>query len=237
MPEEVFSKKIVILANSRKLSGRCIAGVEVEEVSKGLWVPTPGKEWVRPVNAETETGEVNRRDRCYEDRKEPELLDVVEVCLLDHAPKDHQKENWHIDREYYWAKIGDFAKDNLRGLTEVSHLWFTRTPSSYHGENDRIALDDIPSVRDSLRLIYVRDLRYLVHTPGEYFGSDKRKVRAIFTYRRKRYNLNVTDPLVEQEYLVQDDATYRVGSAYITVSLSEPYNGHVYKLAAAVITV
>lgn len=245
MSEEVLTKDILILANSRKENGRCVAGITVEKVGGRLWRPAYGNEWVRPVSTGSSTGELTIEDRCYPDRSEPELLDVVEIGLKERRPKNHQTENWLMDGDYDWVKRGEFTMEGLCDIKNSDPLWLGRSSrrsrwrsKGYDDKNDRISLDDIASVKDSLRLIRVKELTYRVYTfSDESHGSERRRVRAVFTHRRKTYDISVTDPSVEQEYLEQTDGSYKIGSAYVTVSLGEPFEGDVYRVAAAIIEI
>jgi hypothetical protein len=74
-------KRIVCLANSRKLNGRCLAGKEFGGTGVGAWV--------RPVGAR-EHGEVSEYERQYEDGSDPRVLDVIDVPLIGPQPKDFQ---------------------------------------------------------------------------------------------------------------------------------------------------
>jgi hypothetical protein len=69
---------IVCLANSRKLSGRCLAGK----------VPETGV-WFRPVSARPDAA-INLGERRYDDGSEPGLLDVVDVPFTVARPSPFQ---------------------------------------------------------------------------------------------------------------------------------------------------
>lgn len=75
------AKRIVCLANSRKLSGRCVAGREL--------IGDRPATWIRPVSAR-EHQEVSEYERQYKDGSDPKLLDVVDIPLLEHRPGDYQ---------------------------------------------------------------------------------------------------------------------------------------------------
>ena len=92
------SKRIVCLANSRKMGGRCVAGKEVLPDGR------PGK-WVRPVSPRENDG-VSEDERQYEDGTEPRVLDVIDLPILQARPRDYQQENWLLDPDHYWERIG-----------------------------------------------------------------------------------------------------------------------------------
>ena len=97
MAQSVNVKRIVCLANSRKLNGRCVAGKEIlEDGNIGRWV--------RPVSAR-KSEEVSEYERQYEDGGEPRVLDVIDVPLLSARPKNYQQENWLLDPDRYWERV------------------------------------------------------------------------------------------------------------------------------------
>ena len=221
------SKRIVCLANSRKLAGRCIAGREWSE-ARGA-----GR-WVRPVSARAGR-EVSEHERQYEDGSDPRVLDIVNVPVLKPMPEDWQTENWLLDPEYYWGKEGTYSWFDLPRLVDpVTPLWLDGY-STYHGRNDKIPIESIASLSSSLRLIHVGRLELEVFSPGEAFGNPKRRVQGRFSHAGKGYALWVTDPGYERKYLAKLDGAYEIGECYLTVSLGEPYEGACYKLIAAII--
>jgi hypothetical protein len=218
-------KRIVCLANSRKLNGRCIAGKELRnEQSVG---------WLRPVSAR-EHEEVSEYERQYSDGSDPRVLDIIEVPLLEARPKEYQKENWLLDPDLYWEKVGQAKWADLPRLTDpIESLWIDGN-HTYHGLNDQIPLAQAGTIESSLRLLHVRNLTLSAFAPSEAFGNPKRRVQGWFRYGMNNYRLWVTDPLYEKAYLAKPDGRYEVGEAFLTVSLGEPYNDACYKLIATI---
>ena len=221
-------RRIVCLANSRKLRGRCIAGK--------MWHDNrPGK-WIRPVSAR-EREEVSESERQYENGRDPRVLDIIDVPLLSPKPKDYQRENWLLDSSYYWAKVDVFPLDKLQQLVDpVAPLWIDGH-RTYSGRNDHIPLVLTKSLDSSLRLIHVDRVQLSVFTTGEAFGNPKRRVQGRFSYAEKEYALRITDPSYERKYLSRQDGEYEIGESFLTISLGEPFKGDCYKLVATVIQV
>ena len=220
------SKRIVCLANSRKMGGRCVAGKEV--LSGGR----PGR-WIRPVSAREDQG-VSEDERQYEDGTEPQLLDVVDVPILHARPRDHQQENWLLDPDHYWERVGRFAAVELQQYTDrVAPLWVDGHSSS-SGLNDRVPFSSSVSLSSSLRLIRVGRLELSVSTDSGEFG-DRRSLQGRFNYAGRAYALRVTDPSYEETYLRRPDGSYGVGTRLLTVSLGGMFHGFGYKLIAAII--
>ena len=219
-------KRVVCLANSRKLNGRCVAGRE--------WIDGRAGGWIRPVS-NREYQEVSEYERQYEDGSDPRVLDIVDVPVLEPRPADHQTENWLLDPEYYWVKVGKLSWPDLPSLAEdpVGPLWLDGH-STYNGLNDKVPLGLAGSLEDSLKLIHINELRLAVFKPGEAFGNTKRRVQGDFRYAGSRYRLWVTDPSYERRYLAKPDGDYRIGECFLTVSLGEPFDEACYKLIATV---
>lgn len=222
----VAFKRIVCLANSRKLNGRCIAGRQL-----------PGgqpAEWIRPVS-DREHGEVSEYERQYEDGSDPRVLDIVNVPLLDAQPKGFQQENWLLDPDHYWVKIGIATWSDLKGLADpVGPLWINGY-KTYSGLNDKVPLSLAESLTSSLRLVHVERLTLFVFKPGEAFGNPKRRVQGRFLHDGTPYWLWVTDPRYERAYLAKPDGNYELAESFLTISLGEPHDDACYKLIAAII--
>ena len=219
-------KRIACLANSRKLSGRCVAG-KVLEGNRPVG-------WIRPISAR-EHEEVSEYERQYQDGSDPRVLDIMDVPLLDASPTGYQQENWLLDPQHYWVKVGRVTWSDLQRLADPAAPLWVNGQSTYNGLNDKIPLPLAGEVRSSLRLIRVHRLTLSAFKPGEAFGNPKRRVQGQFQYGGVEYRLWVTDPDYERTYLAKPDGDHDIGESFLTISLGEAYNDACYKLIAAII--
>ena len=219
-------KTIVCLANSRKLSGFCVAG---RELHKG----EPG-EWIRPVS-NRKNEEISKHEQLYEDGSLPKLMDILDVPLLKPRRSNYQTENWLLDPNSRWKKLGSIAWSDLDGFTDpIEDLWSNNAPSTSLGKNDRMAVATANQMKNSLRLIALPSLTISVITQKEQSNKSRRRVQARFTYNHQPYRLWVTDPRYEQKYRKMNDGNYNIGQCYATISIGEPFEGYCYKLVAAI---
>lgn len=223
-----YTTRILCLANSRKHSGRCIAGKEILSDGYGSWI--------RPVSARP-TGEISEEERSFQDGRDPRVLDIIDVPMLAAAPHLYQTENHIIDPDYYWSKTGQVSWDDLADLVDNPSTLWTNGNSTYYGQNDRVSLSVASQLTDSLALIQPQSLSILVQTEGAEFGNPRRRVRAHFRYNGVQYTLAVTDPIASRAFLAKQDGSYPVENAYLCVSLGEAHtDGNCYKLVATLIT-
>jgi hypothetical protein len=222
----VYSKTIVVLANSRKISGRCIAGKEL--------VGTAFGGWVRPVSLRP-AGELSEADRQFQDGPDPKLLDVVEIPMSQHLAHGFQ-ENHAIDDHFYWVRKRKCTPAELKAaLDSAATILWDNNSSSGNGLNDRVADATAANLQGSLLLIEVPKLTISVAIEGAYFNNAKRKVRGAFTHKNTSYILSITDPVIEREYLKKADGEYDAGPATLCISLGDSFQGYAYKLIAGVI--
>lgn len=216
--------EIVCLANSRKISGRCIAGKIVSE-----------NKWMRPVS-NRDSEEISEEERRYENGQMPKLLDIISIPVKEHKPKLFQSENYLIDDDYYWENRGEFSSslDNL--LDDPKDLWGTKS-SSYQGQYDRIPEDMHMNYEESLYLIEPQSLTIIVRIEGQEFDNAKRKVRAEFGYNDITYIFPVTDPVIERKYLAGENGKFALSTEniYLCASVGLPYNDYCYKFLASII--
>ena len=217
-----YLKRIVCLANSRKYSERCVAGLELEG--------TQLSNWVRPVSSNP-LGELSLSERKLADGSDPALLDILEVPLLEPCPQGCQTENHLIDRKATWARVGQFPRQQLlRYFKSPNRLWINGY-SSRRGLNDRIPEEQVEKLPCSLVLVEPQRLRIEIR-----LEAAKLRVRAEFWLKGQKYRLGVTDPVVEAHCFTRPEGlhTYKK-RAVACISIGEPFNGFCYKLVASII--
>jgi len=219
-------KAIVCLANSRKHSGRCVAG---KEWTDGI----PGR-WIRPVS-DRETGELSPDRVRMDNGRTAALLDVIAVPLEKGCGEGYQREN-HLAGALPWRwKARLPASEASRLLDPVDRLWIDGH-HSFTGINDRIPLDLVrESVSSSLLFVRPQALDILVAPDAK----GLKRVRAELTLDGELYRIPVTDPLAEERFLRRAPGRYPLegDEIYVTVSLGEPFEGYCYKLAAGIVVV
>jgi len=213
--------EIICLANSRKSSGRCIAGKS-----------TDSGHWLRPVSSRSSM-EISEEERVYSDGSMPQLLDIIQIPVLEAQPVIHQTENFIIDDRCHWAKTARYQKSELKALLDQPIDLWGAGASSYQGLNDRVA--DSSAYDKSLYLIEPERMTIIVRIEGAEFNNAKRKIRARFDYRGKNYTFPVTDPMIERKYFKKPDGEYSVSCVCICVSLGLQHSdGYCYKFVSAV---
>ncbi|MFI1679080.1 dual OB domain-containing protein [Streptomyces sp. NPDC020607] len=216
------TKELVCLANSRKHLGRCIAGIDIESES-----------WVRPVSSR-QTHEVSAPERQYRDGAEPRILDVVSMRLLRPKRFGFQTENWVLDPNSQWVKLGRIRWADLCRLEQKpKRLWLNSDDSTRKGLNDRVPVEQKFALMNSLKLIRVSTVTIEVDRP---FDANKElEVRAKFRHAGSTYILKVTDALYEEKFRALGVGSYCLSESFLTVSLGEEFKGYLYKMVAAII--
>lgn len=106
-----FVEQIVCLANSRKISGRCIAGKRTNDQA-----------WIRPISSRPKH-EISEYDRRYADGETAQLLDIIEIPCIEKMPTGHQSENVLIDDQFYWEKKGRASWDDVVPLLTTTLIY------------------------------------------------------------------------------------------------------------------
>ncbi len=184
-------RRIVVLANSYKKSGRCVAG---RELGEGNAVG----DWLRPISDQPE-GELLLRHIRLNDGSPLEVLDIVDVPVGKYAHDKSHPEDWRVDTSEAWKRREKFAAKQLATLEEQpGDLWMD--PSTRADRATTGFLIGRPK-HQSLFLIRPTDFRVeLTNDFNPFKGRDQQKRRAIFTYKWQEYSLGLTDPVFIDEH-------------------------------------
>lgn len=218
----ITHKTIVCLASSRKWSGRCIVGKDLQT-----------GQWIRPVS-DRPTGEIVKRARFFKNLNYPRPLEILSVPTLTHKPQGCQQENYLISQDDIWKKQGRITWYQLAALVDQvsGELWINGY-SSQHGLNDRIPVREANVLKHSVLLIQPDTLVIEIHREF----SAKKKLRAVISLNNMLYKLAVTDPKVENLFLASGAGHFHFNAqhVYLCLSISEPFQGYCYKLVASIL--
>ena len=219
----MVQERMVVLANSKKLGGYCIAGKVLDNVGHV-------GSWMRPITATVEDGLPMHRILCN-DGLQAAILDVVTQDWGPAAPALHQHENRLMGMTTL-QRCGRVSWEDIPSLADhvTSTLW-KNGESSRCGLNDRVSATLLPYLSGSLLLVYTYDL--LIYRITAYEG--KIKYRADFSIGTQHYNLALTDGVAIS--WLANNRCLALPDAFVCISLAVPFvDGFAYKLVAAVIT-
>src|SRR6266705_1399635 len=218
------SFEFLCLANSKKLSHRCIAGLR-----------TDTGEWIRPVSSSLH-GELTHSQRNLGTAGDPQNFDTLRVSFANHAPTASQRENLLIDGTA-WQLVSRPAPTRLHTVLGGAIHGSAKLFGSLSDHIPEATFSSHPA-KESLALVKPAGLRWLTDSYGPH-----KKARALFSTAGAAYNLAVTDPIYQSrikslqlgyhkstELGIEDEERI-----LFTISLGEPFEGNCYKLVAAVL--
>ena len=217
-----MDKYFICLANSLKRGGRCIAGVEVNlDDNDRLAVvrsPQGSPRWIRPIDMNTEFGEIQNRTA-----QAIPLLSVVRLTEVETCPHHAHSEDVHFVRMEVIGSVPP-SSEALNSLIDTQHDCLF-----YDGER-AISIEQFANGDYSLMLIHARDI-LIVPDPSK----QRAKFRMQFTYQGRSYNMPVTDPAFLNHLEERTTEEERLQDAYLTLSLGMVYEGRHHKLIAGVL--
>lgn len=236
------SKFIVVLANSVKSGGRCLAGKEVFQNGKNWKIGG----WIRPV-ATKEGGELSIYRMSQALGHDPELLEVIEIPFAKAVPLPYQPENWLVEtplKADTWTSHGIFDWEVTPALLDKNpEMWYDPTD-----ENRRVREGIPEKMKKPSSLYFIKPDKInsvSVWTEKNTFpGAEKpTKRKRVFslTHNGRAHDFAIEDPKFADKYYpnfptVKDPATVIKVSkeTLICISLTGPFLGHHYKIAAGV---
>ncbi len=230
------SQHLLVLANSNKYSGFCIAGRQIR-ARDGRCFLGP---WTRPISHHPH-GELLPAEVALAGGGRPRVLDIVEVPLQGHAEDASQPENWWVRPRVAWRMAGkQYRRPPLDLLIErPADIWCEQ------GERcDRVSCEYLEACppEQSLYLLQVQNL-HAKFDWSDREGFYRERYRAMFSYHGANYELNITDPrfiarhqgmLLPPEQPAVPFAVNDQRDTTICVSLAREFNGYHYKVVATI---
>lgn len=207
--------EIIILANSWRPKGRCVAGIDVQT-----------GEWVRPILKETHAIDESEVDHI-------ELLDIVDIPFTGRKPK--QPDKYQIENEYFkdytWEVVGKSTKTKIKKYCENKGLIL-------HSNSERVS----PDILDKLKTSDWKSLQLIeVDATFKRRIVKNNKWRVFFADGfGNTMDLPLTDPVAYGEL---DNGKNLNGNCILTISLGQVYSDegrltpYCYKIVAGVIKI
>jgi hypothetical protein len=218
-------ERILVLACSKKLGHRCVAGISLET-----------GQWVRPVS--TADGGALSTYHCGVDGRYPALREVVRFETQAACPLPAQPENvlvgagpWTFERQLTHSEAGAIIDDHL-----------AEGPGLLGSQSQTVSVAAVLAkpLAASLAVVEPDDLEF--EREAVPWGNGSRTWAQL--WRGDEYHaVRLTDVIVRPQLLKQEPGSYKLENlgikppprVVVTVSLGEAFNGMHYKLAAAVV--
>ncbi|MFC1975711.1 hypothetical protein ACFLXQ_04885 [Chloroflexota bacterium] len=218
----VMKKLLVCLANSRKYTHRCIAGIELVKTPRSYRIVKKNGHpiWIRPVS-QSEYGGISSLLVNHIN-----LLDIVEVNIVAPHPQGYQSENMLFDNQHL-AVVGKVDQDE----TIIGRLLGVNRPALFGNKSKTVSAENINQLDHSL--IFIKPAKVQVHQTTTSTGNPQ--LRTSFTYAGSAYNLPVTDIEFTHQFSKDPMILQSCTQVYFTISLGIEFNGWHYKLIAGVV--
>lgn len=221
--------EFICLANSRKNTEHCVAGIRTDTGA-----------WVRPVSSER--GGALDSQQCATQEGPAKLLQIIRA-ELDPQPEPSQPENWLIS-ERRWTLVKSL---DAPAALEYLRPYITKGPELFGNTDDKVMYSPTSVMDSSLALIEPVNLRWEIKWRPWNGRPQRPQKQALFEIAGQEYNLVVTDPELENElhglsvgtYLAEADGYPASANRYLTISLAGAFDDgsgeHCYKLVAGLI--
>lgn len=223
-----IKKQVLVLANSSKSPGRCVAGIEIlSDTPEGLVFG----EFIRPIDATQPEGAL-RLSTTMINKHAVKPLDIVEMELRKHAEDPNHPEDWIIYQGSEWTLRGRLCADRLN---EVPHgaedIW---------GHVRRIEPGTAKATVQVIKTTQRLPAHAYLNTS---YGYPKHEARLLFNGQE----ISITDTEYIERYGLHDvpggkRKTFEIeAGSYLVLSLTppfEPYNcgtKYQYRVVAAII--
>jgi hypothetical protein len=222
----MYTRDLVILANSIKYSGHCIAGKDLETGA-----------WIRVINNQPRPFLNFDLKKLYGDPTGPSLLSCVKISFQEKIPLYYQPENELITGDP-WEKIGDYPHEKIGLLEDIKYpCWLGNaaygSPDNIHASicNSNLPLSTSLHLKKMNQSENNVTIAYKQHDTGYH-------PRLIFYLNNIRYDLGITDIKYPRLSSEDDTEPKPFPESYFTLGvgqLFEVMNAH-YKLVVGIIS-
>lgn len=232
---QVHSKTILVLANSiKKYPSRCVAGIEM--------IPVEGAynfgNWIRPVDPSQNEGALPI-SRTEVNGQPVKPLQVVKMIFSGPSNDPNHAEDWNLQPNTQWEFVWQYDHAVLASLPDQQgDLWGTESAG-----RRCVPTGTAPN---TLRLVKPKGT-VLFEAYHEYNGAiqkDQFKKFVTIPCSGVRHQFSVTDPVFEARHGISP-GNVKKGERFklelppdglvIVASLTPPFNGYQYKIAATII--
>ena len=224
-----MEKLFICLANSKKYTERCIAGIELAQSSR----QGDKDDGVRIVRTENKNPKLIRPVSTAQSGAVPSalvdhvsLLELVKLNVTASAPQGYQSENVLFD-DSPLEIIGRIPKS----ASSIEKLLSVKRRLLFGNRGKAVSVEDITQLHHSLVLIKPENAK--AYQTTNVAGNPQ--IRAEFVYNGHSYDLPITD--IDFNYRFSNNSTLLDSCThiYFTISLGVEFQGRHYKLIAGVI--
>lgn len=205
--------------NARRHGSYLFAGIDLDS-----------KSWIRPSGSALHGG-MTREEQAYEDSRQPEVFDIVELSWTAFEPPEGRLENCQT-RAGEWRKVGAVEQDERRTFVEelVSQepAFGTNEPSLSVWSVAKRGNDAALTVLKPTKLTWIKGLR------GHHM-----RLMAAFEHAGARHRLPVVDHRWLNEFIDSDVGQYpqdERGDVFLVVTV-EALGDEFWKTVCSVIAV
>jgi hypothetical protein len=209
-----MDKHILLLANSWKLGGRCLAGVAVEfedETPVFVFDDQERPIWIRPISRLLH-GEISRAiaDPLH-------VMDVLRIEGVEPNPEGYQSENVHFQG------LKNLGGDHFE-VDDLGYLSTTSPGPTFGNRGNAVHSEHIHQVDHSLVMVEPEGFSSYIRT----YDGGNTQLRGTYQLGDVHYDQPITDPT----FHLGDEKGHHV---YLTVSLGLEKDSFHSKLIAAVV--
>jgi hypothetical protein len=208
-----MNKIIVVLANSKKPGGRCLAGKEL--ISTGAAWKIGG--WIRPVMNEN-SGAVPEYCMITALGHLPELLEIIDIPLVKPTPIPDQPENWLLEspiKPKAWKSRGCYELKNIEQLLDKPEKLWNEKLHARRVKNGYVPKMEKPASLYLIKPDYIQSIQ--VWSESNQYGTRTRR-RIWISHAKILHELDIDDVDFQKKYYPKIPA---VGEPAISVNLTD----------------